>query len=287
LLPNGEALDTEGVDEFLRWRPATLVTIIGDRDSGKTTLICSIYDRLLRGPFAGFLFAGSRTLVGLERRSHYARATCGMIRPDTARTSMQEGRRFIHFGLARAGDVENRHDLLICDRAGEAYRQARSNSLLVRDLIEVVKANHLVILLDGARLSDPFERSGVIQIVRQTVRALIDGGALGRAVPVQVVTTKIDLLAEHPERTSINERLKTFEERLRSDFGSQLGDLTFWQIAARADTHTYEPAAGVAELVCTWLAEPLRSYSPTRISNLRLQSEFDQLVLRTPTEVIP
>src|SRR4051794_32627344 len=30
---SGEALDASDVDVFLRWRPATFVTIVGDRDS--------------------------------------------------------------------------------------------------------------------------------------------------------------------------------------------------------------------------------------------------------------
>src|SRR5688572_30114227 len=44
-LPRGEPLSPAEVDEFLRWRPAKMVAILGERDSGKTTLICALYDR--------------------------------------------------------------------------------------------------------------------------------------------------------------------------------------------------------------------------------------------------
>ncbi|MCK4585838.1 MAG: hypothetical protein KAU29_00745, partial [Gammaproteobacteria bacterium] len=60
-LSTGEALDIERMDEFLRWRPASCISIIGDRDSGKTTLICSVYNQFLSGYFAEHIFAGSWT----------------------------------------------------------------------------------------------------------------------------------------------------------------------------------------------------------------------------------
>src|SRR5438876_9938239 len=89
-LASAEVLSPAEVDEFLRWRSATFVTIIGERDSGKTTLILAIYDRFLEGPFAGCLFTGSRTLIGFEKRSHLARAESGRSQPDTPHTSIGE-----------------------------------------------------------------------------------------------------------------------------------------------------------------------------------------------------
>src|SRR5689334_12983829 len=55
-LASGEALTSDEVEQFLRWRAATFVTIIGDSDSGKTTLICALYDRFLHGGFGGLQF---------------------------------------------------------------------------------------------------------------------------------------------------------------------------------------------------------------------------------------
>jgi hypothetical protein len=142
LLASGDTLDVNAVDEFLRWRPAIFVAIIGDRDSGKTTLISTIYDRYLRGPFAGQAFAGSRTLIGLERRSYDSRVASGRIRLETPRTSIAEGLRFFHLALVQGGRQELRRDLMLADRSGETYRSAGGNSALVADLIEVKKADY-------------------------------------------------------------------------------------------------------------------------------------------------
>ncbi len=283
----GEALDIEAVDEFLRWRPAIFVAIVGDRDSGKTTLICSIYEQYLRGPFAGYAFAGSRSLIGLERRSHYARAASRLAQPDTPRTSISEGLRFLHFALAPLDQLLERYDLMLSDRAGEIYRQARSNSGLITDLIEVAKADRIVFLLDGRRLANPVERAGAMHAVRQNLRAFLDGGALDSSAVVQVVTTKIDLLRNHPERAAIENFLRSFRDQLIQAFGPRLRDLTFWDIAARAPSLAFPSAFGVEALVRSWLHGPVRQPLADVRRPILLKSEFDRLLRRTTLEVLP
>lgn len=282
LLASGDTLDVNAVDEFLRWRSAIFVAIVGDRDSGKTTLISTIYDRYRRGSFAGYAFAGSRTLIGLERRSHYARAASNLIRPDTPHTSRQEGLHFFHFALMPTDRLSDRYDLMLSDRAGEIYQQARSNSALITDLIEVAKADRTVLLLDGKRLANSVERAGTMQATRQNLRALLDGGALDSSAVVQVVTTKIDLLVNHPDQDEVKRHRQSFYERLLQDFGSRVHKLTFREIAARAPDLEFEPALGVEALVRSWLDEPGRR-SPSVVRPIvPLKSEFDRLLMRTP-----
>lgn len=284
-LPAGDALDVNAVDEFLRWRPAIFVAIVGDRDSGKTTFISAIYDRYRRGPFAGHIFAGSRTLVGFEQRAHPARAASGLSRPETTRTPLSAGPHFLHFTLAPTAQPHERYDLMLSDRAGEIYRQARSDSALIADLVEVAKADCTVLLLDGERIADPVERAEAMQATRQNLRALLDGGALDSNAIVQVVTTKIDLLLEHPERDTVEHHKQLFCDRLLQDFGPRVRELTFWDIAARAPDPEFEPALGVEALVCSWLEEPGRRSPLVVQSIVPLKNEFDRLLIRTPLEV--
>ncbi len=285
-LPTGEVLVPLEVDGFLRRRPATFVTIVGDRESGKTTLICAIYDRFLKGPFGGLLFAGSRTLVALEKRSHLARVESGLPHPDTPRTSIADGLRFFHFAVARADRVDTCTDLMLSDRAGEAYSRARGNSALAADMIEVSHADRLVLLLDGARVADPVERAGAMQSVRQTLRVFLDGGALGASSIVQLVTTKIDLLAHHPESEDIDARLAAFRERLDHDFGPRVAALSYWDTAARDPTGGFAPAHGLDALLTEWVRPRRVAIARAKLST-PLRSEFDRLLLRTPMEVVP
>lgn len=283
MLPPGELLSLEDVQRFLLWRPATFISVVGDSFSGKTTLMCALYDRFLRGPFAGVSFSASRTLVALERRMHPSRVDSGRAIPDTVRTSIADGLRYFHFAVAPLSSPHMRTDLLLSDRAGETYRKARSNTDIVADLPEISQADRIVLLLDGGRVADPVERAGAIQGARQMLRVLLDNGAAGAASVVQVVTTKIDLLDRAEDKQIAAEVLASFRERLLADFGPKVQELTFWEVAARDPEGTYDPAYGLGALVEDWV-KPRRHHPPVPLPPLDLKSEFDRLLARTPLE---
>jgi hypothetical protein len=285
-LPSGEALTQAEVDQFLLWRSARFVTIVGDFDSGKTTLICALYDKFLRGSFAGHLFGGSRTLVGLEKKSHHSRIDSGRLSPDTLRTSLADGLKFFHLSLVPNEDLQSRIELMLSDRAGEQYQNARNNSAAVSELIEVKKAQYVVLLMDGGRIVDPTHRSNGMQSVRQTLRAFLDGGALSETSRVQVVTTKIDLLANVLEKQALETQLEEFREGLQKSFAKRLGELSFWEVAARDPYGEFSPAYGMEELLKSWCA-----FTPVSVIHTPLQitlnTEFDRLLSRTPIGDIP
>jgi hypothetical protein len=281
-LPSGEALDTEDVSLFLRSRPATFIAVVGDKDSGKSTLLCALYDRFLRGPFSGFSFVGSRSLIAFERRSHYSRLESGRSVPDTPRTSISEGLKYFHLALCTEGAPSTRRDVLFSDRAGETYSRARGNSTIIESLVEIPQADSVVVLMDGRRVADPLERSSALQSVRQTLRAFLDNGALTTKSVVDIVTTKCDLIAADKESAAIDQALRLFEDRLRVDFTPRLRALSFWQIAARDPAGKLSPGHGLDKLITHWLrTEKLTSPAPPPLEKRRLRSEFDRLLLRT------
>jgi hypothetical protein len=221
----------------------------------------------------------------LERWSHPSRAESGRATPDTAHTSLSEGLRFFHFGIVRVERPEERHDLMLSDRAGEAYREVRNRPNTVSELLEVKKAHRLVLLLDGGRVVNTVERAGAMQSVRRTLRVLLDGGGLGSSSVVQVVTTKVDLIAkvaEAAEKTRIDSLLEDFRERLRSDFGPRLDDLSFFDIAARDPDAQFSPAFGVDNLLRSWVESVSTLGTRRPREPLPLRSEFDRLLARTP-----
>ena len=61
-LSNGRALTQEQANELARSALTRLIVILGESDSGKTTLLAHINERLQRGPLGEMSFAGSRTL---------------------------------------------------------------------------------------------------------------------------------------------------------------------------------------------------------------------------------
>src|SRR6202035_3933520 len=98
--------------------------------AGKTTLLASIYAMFLKGPFAGMTFAGSATLVGFAKRHRLALLNSGRIVPTTPRTSRDDPPSFFHLALSKDGAAPV--NLIIADRSGEAYGDARISTDLIR-----------------------------------------------------------------------------------------------------------------------------------------------------------
>lgn len=279
-LGSGEPLTPEDVDRFLMRRPATFVTIIGERNSGKTTLICAIYSLFLRNSGNPFEFVHSKTLIGFEKRCHHSRLASGRAIPDTPRTSISDGLNFFHIAIVNKTNQHKRIDLMISDRAGEVYQAARINTTKITELIEVNKANFIVILLDGERLADPLKRSNAMQAVRQTIHSFTDAQALTQESYVQVILTKTDLLENIPNKTEFEKQFDFFQTKLLDDFGSRLKKLEFLKISARALDNEVKQGQGVLELLSTW-CNPVSHKSNATFHNIELTTEFDKLLNRT------
>jgi hypothetical protein len=282
-LSRGELLTFDEVQRFLCWRSATLITIIGDRDSGKSTLLCSIYERFLRGPFANYHFCSSRTLIGFEIRAHYGRIESGRTEPETQRTPISEGLKYFHLGVSPVNNHQGRFDLLLSDRAGEVYRQARGNSTQIAPLVEFSISDHVVLLLDGARVANPEERSGAMQAVRQTLRAFLDGAALSSSSRVQVVMTKLDVFTTAPDHHSLLASMELFKVGILRDFRPRLKSLDFFEVAARDPLGHFDPAFGVDALFQAWLIDDIPAPSEVK-PQVSVSTEFDRLLLRQEKE---
>lgn len=278
-LRNGRALrGASAIDQILRKRPARFISILGDKDAGKTTLITAIYDRLFSGPFAGLEFAGSETLVEFEVKTYYSRVDSGRPHPSTPRTSRQDGLLYYHLAVSSAA---HRTDFLFSDRAGEVYSDARNNADEVAALMEVPQADRVIILVDGKKLARLDSRADAFQGPRQLLRVLLDNGALTASSRVQIVVTKADKIQTAMDSAALEKAIGEFETRLSRDFGTRLGSLTYWRIAARDPNGRLAPALGVAELVKEWVTE-LPELEIVALPLARVPtSEFDLLMERT------
>ncbi|TWA92611.1 TRAFAC clade GTPase domain-containing protein [Bradyrhizobium stylosanthis] len=276
-LPRCDLLSIEEADELLRWLPATLVAVVGERKSGKTTLITEIYERFLRGPFAGQMFCYSQTLLGFERKSYPSRAESRLERPDTARTSTRDGLRFFHLGLVSSSN-RRRADLLITERAGEVYRDARDRPAESRTLLELLKARTVVFVLDGERIANDKTRAEAFASIRGMIRAFADAGAISGRAEIQLVTTKFDLLSAAVAAEAVG-HLKEFEDRLVKAYSGRFAKVTHWRTAARDPKGQLEPAWGVTPVLRSWIDPP---GSPPGASSTipKLDDEFDRLLLR-------
>ena len=255
-LPQGETLSQLEVDAQQLQRSGRLVTIIGDTSSGKSTLLCALYDKFLRGEFADRSFVASTTLNAFEKLAHLSRAISGAQTPDTVRTFVSEGLQYYH--LALANGHQQRMDLFMSDRAGETYRSAMDRPDEFNQLSELSVARIITILIDGARLARQEELHDVLGATRRMVRAMVDSNALSDMQHLQLVVTKQDEVKRSDNTAAIQENLTKFIERLKSDFGPRLTSINFFEIAARDPKGDFELAYGCDDLLSAWLniAEP-------------------------------
>lgn len=275
-LPAAGMLTVQDADELLRWRDASVVAIVGERNGGKTTLVAELYERFLRGTFAGYMYCHSLSVLGFERKTFQSRAESGADKPDTPRTSTQDGLRFFH--LAVSDEQLERMDLLISERAGEAYREVRDRPSRAQDIVEVCKARVVVFVLDGERVADPLRRAEAIASVRHLARAFTDSNAIPSKCEIQVVTTKWDLLGVDA-MVDAQDALSTFEQQFVATYSPRFLRASTYRVAARDPEGLLEAGFGLAPLLQSWLKSPPQiGFAPTPLP--ALADEFDRLLVR-------
>jgi hypothetical protein len=282
-LDDGSDLDPEAAERIARAAIARVVVLAGASDSGKTTLLASLYESFQRGPFAGYLFAGSATLLGFERRCHLARIESGRATSETARTLTTGAQRWLHLCVRSPALDGPPRDLLLAEIAGDAFRAAKDSTDECHRLSVSRRADHFVILVDGARLVQRQHRFTAANDAALFLRSCLDADMLSRSSFVDVLMTKWDLVAAAPDAAEIDQITTAFTERTRQHCAARLGRLRFFRVAARP-----QPAGGVgfahglAEIFASWVADSpaFRPAAPIPVRVPENAPEFDRYLWR-------
>lgn len=195
-IPSGLELDNEGASAILRRDWARVVILAGGVESGKTTLIASLYQQFQNGPFAGQNFAGSDTLHAWEQYCHPSRTASMASQADTARTRLESSFAFVHLRLRPLDAHGTPTDYLFSNVSGELFEAMRDNPQECARAGSLSRADRFLLLLDGDKLASPAARASVIADARVLVRRLLDTGALSATVPIDLLASKWDRIAE-------------------------------------------------------------------------------------------
>lgn len=247
-LPAGGALDSSETLAVTLLFPTQVVVFAGAEGSGKTTLLVSIYERLLEGPFSGFTFAGSRSLLGFEELCHMNRLSSGTTLPETPRTPPSENAAFYHLSLADEGV---RREILFSAISGERFRLARDSSADCASLTFLRRANVLVVLVDGEKLSSLDTRENAVSDASGILRSFLDQNMLASKVRVEIVFSKFDCVMMTGGQAE--EFIEKAIARLTGKFGREIPDLTFRKVAARPEGAELRFTHGVGEALRDWL----------------------------------
>jgi hypothetical protein len=176
------------------------------------------------------------------------------------------------------GTSRRRADLLITERAGEVYRNARDRPAESKALLELAKARTVVFILDGERVVNDKTRAEAFASIRGMIRAFSDADAIPAGAEIQLVTTKFDLLNVDEAADALT-ALSEFEERLIRSYSGRFAKISHWRTAARDPKGKMEPAWGVPLVLQSWLNPPRMPQGPSPIVP-KLDDEFDRLLLR-------
>jgi Double-GTPase 2 len=175
---------------------ATIVLVAGNQDSGKTTLLLQLWAQFLRGPFAGYRFAGSETLDAFDDRHYPCRVDSGNAYPDTEHTTDTD-MRFLHLRIASA--TGERHALLMTDLWGELFKDVATGAK-VSDRVPVApKSDKTLVVIDGEEVADDTKREAAMRNAKTLIGALASEDGLRSDAPIMVLLSKSDVLTPKDE----------------------------------------------------------------------------------------
>lgn len=255
-----------------------LIVLAGSSESGKTTLLASIYEMFQKSPFAGYLFAGSETLLGFEERCHLVRIASNRTEPYTKRTTMGHDDKFLHLKVCKESDSTFLQDILFSDISGERYEHASNSDEDCKQLKIIRRADHFGLVIDGEKISNLDTRQSAFQDAKNIMRRCVENGMIGASSFVSVIFSKYDLYKKCEETT--NKFIPQIKDHFVGNYKKKVLKLDFFEVAACPQLGSDVPYGyGLDRLFPKWVDESpfyintLEDYSPN-IANGREFEKF-------------
>lgn len=280
-IPYGEDLTTETAIRITAQALTRVIVVAGDVGSGKTTLISAIYEKFLDGPFAGYIFAGSQTLLGLEERCYLGRMESEGIVPDTDRT-IPGSMKLLHLKVRVSNLSKHSQDMLFSDISGEDFEMARDSIDFCKQLEVLHRADQCLILIDGDKLRQIDHRQQAFRSGSLLLRSFLDSRMLDSHSFVDILFTKYDLLSSGKEAKESKAFLDYVKDELQKNFSKRLGRLRFQEIAARPVSTKITSAYGIEKLFPFWVEDThlFNRIQPLPEDKRIIDNEFDKYLER-------
>ena len=212
LLHIGEPLAFSDLYPIAAAEKSCYVVLMGGVACGKTTLIGSLYQMLLKEELAEYMFAGSQTLMGFEKRCALTRLVSGRTTPHTERTDSDTIEPLhLHLRLFNRKN-QQRINLFMLDISGEDFENVLGMPVEAKHEFYYVRAaKTIVLMIDGAKLCTTRYMAEIHRTVSllQTFR---EGGLISNRAKILLVISKFDLVNGKSERKS-SLVLRKFQEQ--------------------------------------------------------------------------
>jgi len=249
---------------------STFVMIAGKADSGKTTLLSTIYEIFQEKPYCGYSFAGSKTLVGFEKRSFLSRVASGLDEPDTERTKPDYDQKLLHLS-ARINDLSQiKRNIFFADISGEVFERAISDIEEMRRITLIPRVDHFVVTIDGERLSNLSTRNETVNTTGLLIRACIEAGMIDNTMKIDIIFTKYDIVQSKGVEFNTDQYIEQTITSLKRKFEDKVGCIKFFKVAARPTQGDFEIGFGLETPFISWLTES--PYADKKNFNIFLDS---------------
>jgi len=263
---SGSYLTIDEVEQIVREKKEKncIVTLLaGFHDSGKTTLITSIYEYFQRGiKNYPYIFAGSKTLHELEKQCYLTRIISNSNnKPE--RTLNNANENFLHLCVKRS-DIKNKYisenpiyDFFISDFAGEWFTEMNDNDVKIENTRALMMSRQIIFLIDGKKLinfpQDAYEIFPLMKLLLEYVKKTNHEQLKKK---YYLIISKWDLIQNMPdsERQIIIKNLeKTIDEMkidMKESYNIKLEDYT---IAARPSKKALLIDKTIVNLFASWI----------------------------------
>ncbi|GAB5548121.1 MAG: hypothetical protein SangKO_078810 [Sandaracinaceae bacterium] len=248
----GDPVPLDSAHEIAASYDTKLIVLLGEKDSGKTTLLAELHNLFLIGPVGELLFAGSITLPEFEKRCFLARTASGMDRADTERTKFSaDETRLLHLCVASTSPRVDHHHLLIADLSGERSRLVRESAEEAESLRPLLhRADAIVLTLDGDAVTAPATKHTTKARRRALVQGLLEVGALRDDANVLHVVTKLDVVRSRKADPAVQAAC----DEMASMFGDKILSLSHFRTSARVEHgDELQPGHGLADVLKAWV----------------------------------
>jgi hypothetical protein len=253
-LPHGKALRFDELSPITGRSRARLVVLAGLPETGKTTLIAALFHCFLKGPFAGYSFCESQTLLAFDERCHDARIASKREKATTPRTGLRITDLILHLKVC-SETKEGPTDVLLLDMSGEDQDAMRDSVDECQNFPGLRRADHFVLLLDGEKLGDLTQRQKAKNDAFVLLRSCCDSGLLRPQSFIDIIVTKWDIVQESSAYEQIESFVHDVEREAHDRFQSKCAKFRFCRIAASPTTQALPFGWGLEAIFASWVED--------------------------------
>jgi|GEM_PF-1497197 len=246
----GEDISEESLKQITSRYRTSLILLVGEPESGKSTLYASILDRFYKGRLGKYIFAGTRTPIGFESRAHLARCKSLNLVSKNERTNTKTFS-YLHLEMC-VQDYDAAHNhILFADVNGERFRDARDTDEDMQSLTVMKRADHIIIIADGELLLDAGKRLPVKKNIIKFIERAKHNDMIDMNKGIHLVVSKWDKINQTKKETEVEGFLI---EPLRTMFPQILKSVI--RVASRSTNPTFPAGSGLEAFLDLCISNP-------------------------------